>query len=93
MGLRCSGDSFTDRMDRLYSDTPRMRRIVDDSLLYDNTIQAQFHRVCQVLDTGSNHGAIFNPKKFQFGPREVEYMGLVISDMGVKPPQELFQSI
>ena len=93
MGLRCSGDGFTDRMDRIYSDTPRMRRIVDDSLLYDNSVKDQFFRVCQALDTGSNHGAIFNPKKFQFCAREVEYAGLVISDTGVKPPPELFQSI
>ena len=42
---------------------------------------------------GSNHGAIFNPKKLQFCAREVEYAGLVISDTGVKPPPELFQSI
>ena len=64
MGLRCSGDGFTDRMDRIYSDTPRMRRIVDDSLLFDKSVRDQFFRVCQALDTGSNHGAIFNPKKF-----------------------------
>ena len=93
MGLRCSGDGFTDRMDRIYSDTPRMRRIVDDALLFDTSVRDQFFRVCQALDTGSNHGAIFNPKKFQFCAREVEYAGLVISDTGVKPPPELFQSI
>ena len=93
MGLRCSGNGFTDRMDRIYSDNPRMRRIVDDSLLYDNSVKDQFFRVCQALDTGSNHRAIFNPKKFQFCAREVEYAGLVISDTGVKPPPELFQSI
>ena len=66
MGLRCSGDPFTDRMDRLYSDTERIRRCVDDTLLYDYTIEEQFYRTCSVLDLGSNHSTIFNPKKFQF---------------------------
>ena len=48
------------------SETQKMKRIVDDSLLYDTTIAKQFCRVCETLELGSNHGAIFNPKKFQF---------------------------
>ena len=46
MGLRCSGDGFTDRIDGLFRNTERMKRIVDDSLLYDTTIVEQFRRVC-----------------------------------------------
>ena len=45
------------------------------------------------MELGSNHGAIFNPKKFQFCRREVEYAGLVISDSGVRPPAEMFKCI
>ena len=71
MGLWCSGDGFTDKMDRLFKDIERMKRIVDDSLLYDTTITAQFHRVCKTLELSSNNGAIFNPRKFQFCKREV----------------------
>ena len=93
MGLGCSGDGFTDRMDRLFRNTERMKRIVDDSLLYDTTIAEQFRRVCETLELGSNHGAIFNPKKFQFCRREVEYAGLMISDSGVRPPAEMFTAI
>ena len=93
MGLKPSGDGFTDRMDRIYKDTPRMKRIVDDALLFDKTVAEQFHRVCAALELGSNHGAIFNPKKFQFCRREVEYAGLMISDSGVRPPAEMFKCI
>ena len=68
----------------------RMKRCVDDTLLYDDTIEEQFYRTCSALDLGGNHGAIFNPKKFHFSQQEVDYVGLVISDTGVRPPQEFF---
>lgn len=46
MGLECSGYGFTDKIDCLYQETPWMKRIMDDSLLYDKTIVAQLYQVC-----------------------------------------------
>ena len=70
MGLWCSGDTITDRMDRLYSDMVRMHRCVD-ALIYDYTVEEQFYRTCVALDLGSNHSAIFSSW-------EVEYVGLMM---------------
>merc|ERR1712240_203857 len=92
-GFISSGDAFTDRMDRIYEGEERMKRCIDDTLLYDNSIEAQFHRTCRTLDTGGNHGAIFNPKKFQFCCRKVNYVGLVLDESGIRPPDEFFESI
>ena len=64
MGLRCSGDSITYRMDFLYQDTPQMKQIVDDMLLLDATLSTQFHQVWEALDLVSSNRAIFNSKKF-----------------------------
>ena len=61
--------------------------------MFDETIREQFFRVCRALELGSQHGAIFNPKKFQFCKREVVFAGLVVSESGVRPPQEMFRSI
>ena len=65
-GFLSSGDGFTERMDGIYEGTERMKRCVDDSLLHDTSIREQFVRTCRFLDLGGNHGAIFNPSKFQF---------------------------
>ena len=92
-GLRCSGDAFTDRMDRLYDGFERMVRCVDDALIYDHTVEEQFHRTCAALDQGGNNGALFHPGKFQFCKKEVDFVGLVVGDTGVRPPQEFFESI
>ena len=92
-GLKSSGDGFTDRMDRAFEDFQRMERCVDDTLLYDNTIEEQFHRTCQFLDRCGSNGIILNPKKFQFAMEEVDFVGFTISTTGVRPPTPLLDSI
>ena len=46
-----------------------------------------------MLELGNNNGTIFNPKKFQFYRKEVEYAGHVISHTGIWPPEDMFRSI
>ena len=92
-GLKSSGDGFTDRMDRTFSDFERMERCVDDTLIYDTSIEQQFHRTCQFLDRCGNNGIILNPKKFQFAREEVKFVGFTISKTGVRPPAEFLESI
>ena len=48
-------------MDQLLQDNPRIKQILDDTLIYDNTIKAQSYQVCRIQVLGSNHGMIFNP--------------------------------
>ena len=80
-------------MDRLYERMERKKRCVDDMLLYDESIVAQFHRTCEALDLGGRNGALFNPKKFQFCSKKVEYVGLVLDEDGARPPDEFLESI
>merc|ERR1711867_378588 len=57
------------------------------------SIRAQFERTCRFLDLGGNHGAIFNPHKFQFCQKKVTYVGLVLDESGVRPPDDFFEAI
>ena len=43
-GLKPCGNAFTDRMDQLFQETKRSRQCVDDTLLYDETIEQQYYR-------------------------------------------------
>ena len=92
-GLKSSGDGFTDRMDRLFQDTERSRRCVDDTLIYDDTIEQQFHRSCEFLDRCASNGIILNPKKFQFAEKEVEFVGFTITETGIRPTKSFLNSI
>ena len=92
-GLKPSGDGFTDRMDALYADFERSRRCVDDTLLYDDTIEAQFYRTCEFLDRAGHHGIILNPEKFQFAETEVDFLGFRLTATGPRPSDEFLNGI
>lgn len=92
-GFTSAGDGYNHRMDIITSEVPRMKKCVDDSLLYDTSIQEQFFRVCEYLELCSNHGIIFNPKKFQFSAPTVQYLGFEVTMDGIKPTQTFLENI
>ena len=92
-GLKPSGDGFTDRMDSLFSEFERSRRCVDDTLLYDDSIESQFFRTCAFLDLAAQHGIILNPDKFQFAEMEVDFVGFRLTATGPRPTDDFLQGI
>ena len=92
-GLISAGDGYTHRKAEIMADFQNVKNCVDDSLLYDDTIESNFYRVCAFLEQGARGGCTFNPKKFQFGSREVEFLGFMITDTGVKPTKAFVDSI
>ena len=60
-GLKPCGDALPERMDRLFQDTKRSRRCVDDTLLYDDTIEQQYHRSWDFLSRCAANSIILNP--------------------------------
>ena len=92
-GFVSAGDAYTNRMDRLLQNMVRQRRCVDDTLLYDETIEEAFFRAGEFLETCGNNGIILNPKKFKFAEKEVDFLGFTITDSGVKPTREFLSNI
>ena len=66
---------------------------VDDSILFDNSIEENFFRVCEFLTVGASGGCTFNPHKFQFGQKEVTFLGFLITEDGVKTTPQFRESI
>ena len=92
-GLKPYGDAFTDHIDRLLQDTKRFRRCMDDTLLYDDTLEQQYHRSRDFLSRCAANGIILNPAKFQFAQKEVDFVGSTISETGVRPTKTFLDSI
>ena len=92
-GVLCAGDAYTDRMDRLFENFERMNRCVDDTAIWDDTIEQQFFRSCQFLERCANNGIILNAKKFQFAAEEIDYLGFKVTMTGVQPPTEFLDNI
>ena len=92
-GFLSAGDGYTDRMDRLLEDVERKRRCIDDTLLFDNTIEEAFNRACEFLDLCGKNGVILNPKKFQFAEEKVDFVGFTVTSSGVQPTKDFVASI
>ena len=92
-GFLSAGDAYTNRMDRLLQHMERQRRCVDDTLLYDSSIEESFYRAGEFLETCGNNGIILNPKKFKFAESEVDFLGFSITDSGVRPTSEFLSNI
>ena len=92
-GVLSAGDAYTDRMDRLFEEFERMNRCIDDTAIWDKTIEEQFYRCCQFLDKCGANGIVLNPSKFQFCQEEVDYLGFRVTMTGIKPPSDFMESI
>ena len=92
-GLVSAGDAYTQRKAEIMEGIEDHKDCVDDSILFDDSIEENFHKVCKFLEVGASGGCTFNPKKFQFGSKEVNFLGFLITEEGVKPTQEFTDSI
>ena len=92
-GFISAGDGYTQRSDKITAEVPRLKKCIDDSLLYDTDIETNFFRVCDYLELCSKHGMIFNPKKFQLASETVKYLGFQVTQDGIQPTTEFLDTI
>jgi len=83
-GLISAGDEFNRRTDSAFSHIARFRKVVDDCLVYDADLPAQYHHVRDVLLCARENGITMSPKKFVFGVPKVEFCGYLLSPDGWK---------
>ena len=92
-GFLAAGDGYTARSDQVMQGVPRLKKCIDDCLLYDSDIATNFYRVCSFLSLCSNNGIIFNSSKFQFCEDEVQFVGFTITNTGIEPTREFVDGI
>ena len=67
--------------------------VIDDWLLYDDDITSNFFSVCRYLSLCARGGVVFNPKKFVFCQKTVEFAGFEVGDGKIKPGRKMLQAI
>ena len=81
-------DGYTHRTDEIIGDEENHAKIVDDSILWNDDIRANFFKTCEFIRKCTQSGIIFNPKKFQFALKTVKFAGFEITETGVRPPAQ-----
>lgn len=92
-GLISAGDGYTQRRSEILDGFTDSKTCVDDSIIYDDSIEQNFYRVCEFLTISSRGGCTFNPKKFQFGLREINFLGFLVTNDGIKPTPQFIENI
>ena len=89
----CSEDAYTHRADNITRDVKRQCKVVDDTLVYDDTITGNFWHTWDYLKLYGDNGITFNEEKFQFCQLEVEFAGFRVTSDRVKPSRQILRDI
>ena len=92
-GYIASVESYSRRFDKIVSNVRNKIKVIDDTLLWSNSIEDCFFRTCEWLDICDKHGIIQNPSKFVFGADTVEFSGFEITPTNVRPSPNLMKAI
>ena len=92
-GSLASGDAYTRRYDEVIKDIPRKVKIMDDTMLYDPSIEESFYHTFDFLLHCAKNGIVLNRDKFQFCQDTVQFGGLQITPSGVTPSKPMLEAI
>ena len=92
-GYLASGDAYTRRFDEIIAHTTNKTKCVDDTLLWEDTIEKAFFQVCEFLTLCGENGITLNPEKFQFAEDVVEFAGFKITPTNVQPSDKYLDAI
>ena len=92
-GFVSSGDPFNRRFDAILAGFERKERVVDDTCHHDTDLETHWWRTIELLTVAGKSGVIFNPEKFQFAQREIDFAGFRVSDNQIDPLPKYFSAI
>ena len=75
-------------MENLLSDIAGCAVYIDDILITGSTDEEHLHNLRQVLDRLSEKGIKLKKDKFNFMLKEVNYLGFIISAVGISPTKQ-----
>ena len=92
-GFHASGDAYTRRFDDITSSFERVSRCIDDSILWDDSIEECFWHAYEYLKHCSDNGIVFNVEKFVFAEKTCEFAGFELTPSGYRPPKRILDAI
>ncbi|XP_066981039.1 uncharacterized protein [Macrobrachium rosenbergii] len=93
MGHCSASDAYTRRFDDAIEEVPRKFKCVDDTLLYDSSVEGAFWHVYDFLAVCASKGITLKPEKFRFCKKEVEFVGFDVGWDSYKPSEDCLSAI
>ena len=93
MGLSSTGDEYCRRGAEIINGLENCERVMDDTLIYDDNLDDHYQRVRGFLQKCRDNNITLNQDKFQFAKQELNFVGYVIGQNGLKVDPEKIESI
>ena len=93
MGHCSASDAYTCRFDDAIEGVPWKFKCVDDTLLYDSSVEESFWHVYDFLSICSSKGITLKPEKFKFCRREVDFVGFDVGWDSYRPSEDCLSAI
>ena len=93
MGHCAAPDAYTRRFDDAIAGIPRKFKCVDDTLLFDSSVEDAFWHTYDFLETCAMRGVTLNPEKFRFCRRQVDFVGFHVGWDAYRPTEERLAAI
>ncbi|XP_076036521.1 uncharacterized protein LOC143022265 [Oratosquilla oratoria] len=93
MGHCAAPDAYTRRYDDAIAGIPRKFKCVDDTLLYDASVEDAFWHTYDFLETCAMKGVTLKTEKFRFCRRQVDFVGFHVGWDAYKPTEERLAAI
>ena len=87
--FHASRDSYTRRASDITKDIRNMKKCIDDTCMYSENFEDGFWEAVNYIDLYSRNGMVFNPDKFMFGKKTVEFAGFEVTKDGYKPTKKI----
>ena len=92
-GHMASGDAYVRRFDDIISHVERKQKVVDDVLLYGDSITKEFYHTFDFLVLCAANGITFNPEKFRFAQKELDFVGFNVGWDSYRPSENTMHAI
>lgn len=92
-GISSISEHYDRRMAEAFTGMTGFRRIVDDIVIYDNTIEEHISHVRQFLQRCTDKQIALNPQKCKFCVTEVTFAGFQLSEKGYQVDQSITDAI
>ena len=79
-GFIASGDALNNRLDAILAEFENKEGLMDDTNHFDDALEDHWWRTIDLLIAVGKSGCVFNPDKFQFAQRVVDFAGFRISE-------------
>ena len=93
MGLSATGDVYCREGDLALAGISNVTKVVDDILIATNSFRDNVTRVIEVLNRCRLHRITLHPGKLVFGQKNLGFVGMLLSEDGIKSDPEKIRAI